>query len=410
MAFADTGKAIRRVSELLIDRLEELVKPVLDPGFRVTVGRPEPSDNGSHPEGARLNLFLYEAPFDPNLRNIPFDEGQPAPLWLVLKYLMTAFDRQDRSDSIEAHECLGEGIRALQKLSFLSLTDSTADALTDNPEALKITFDETTSDLLSKLMQGPDEKYRFSISFQVRPVMIMTDETPSYSLLVGVDYTETPHNIIGEDGIEIELLPSMGPEITDISPSKFEVNDTLTISGSNLNLSDLSVKLGSAELAAVAQQPDKLQCVVDGSIEGGGVISAGSHPISVAQTLSNGRQRASNLLIGDLLPTLDNAQFSPSANPDVYGEITMTGILLGGEEDDIIVALYQDGEIIRMFDDFTDYFEYLRDNSIESTQSELVLGIEETDDGSVVAPGEYRVILRVNGQQAKGSPQVEIVV
>jgi hypothetical protein len=409
MAFADTGKAIRRVSELLVSRLEEHIKPMLDPGFRVTVGRPGPSNNGSAAEGARLNLFLYEAMFEPNLRNMPLDEGQPTPVWLVLKYIMTAFDREDKSDTVGAHECLGEGIRALQELSILPLTDSTIDALGDNPEALRITFDEVSFDLLSKLMQGPDEKYRFSIGFEVRPVMIVTGEEPSYSLLVGVDYTQTPREIIGDEGINIEVLPSLGPVITELSPLKFEVNDTLTIYGNDLNLSGLFIRLGSVELEPVAQRPDMLQCVIDGTIADGSVISAGNYPVSVVQALSNGKYRASNLLVGSLLPILESAEFSPSSEPDVYGEITLAGTLLGGEEDDIIVALYQNSEVVRMFDDFTDYFEELSDGGITSDQTQLIFSIEESDDGPVVPPGTYRIILRVNGQQAKASPSVEII-
>ncbi|MFQ5793439.1 MAG: Pvc16 family protein [Candidatus Bipolaricaulia bacterium] len=394
MALADTELAIGKVSDLLIEHLSA------ETNLSIKVGRPEPAPGT---DGERLNLFLYEALFDPSLKNLPFDEGQPAPLWLVLKYLMTAFDEAGDSDSVKAHENLGKGIRALQKLSYLPL-HTTIDALKDNPEILKITFDEASSELLSKLMQGSDEKYRFSISFQVRPVMIATDELPSYSLLVGVDYTESPIEVIGEAGVQIPVIPSMGPKITHISPSKFEVNSTLTILGSDLDLSGLSVCLGPAELAVTAQQPDKLECLVDETIENGSVISAGSHPISVVQTLLTGRRRSSNLLIGDLLPTLTDAvpnslQHDDLADPDsdVFGNIDMTGVLLGTEEDDIFVALYRDGSTVKVFDEFT----------TDPSQNTLTLAIKQED---AVPPGKYRVILRVNGQQSKNSPEVELIV
>ena len=58
----------------------------------MTVDRPRPPANGGGvPAGGRLNLFLYETSFDPTLRNVPLEDGRPAPLWLVLKYLLTAF-------------------------------------------------------------------------------------------------------------------------------------------------------------------------------------------------------------------------------------------------------------------------------------------------------------------------------
>ncbi|MGE5418484.1 MAG: hypothetical protein ACM3N1_00105, partial [Accumulibacter sp.] len=83
----------------------------------------------------------------------------------------------------------------------------------------------------------------------------------------------------------------------------------------------------------------------------------------------------------------------PTSN--VFGNIVMTGILLGGENDDIIVALYKDGMTVKVFDEFT----------VTLAQSALTLAI---DQSQAVPPGKYRVILRVNGQQAKNSPEVDL--
>ena len=95
----------------------------------------------------------------------------------MLKYLLTAFDGDENSDSAIAHELIGRGIAALHELNFLALDALVATdvrlALENNPEPLKLTFDETTADLLSKIMQGTDERYRLSIAFQMRPVMIV---------------------------------------------------------------------------------------------------------------------------------------------------------------------------------------------------------------------------------------------
>src|SRR5574337_1213954 len=168
MALADSATAIGAVSRIMRDHLHTRLASVLSD---VTVGKPEPPTNGlSNP---RLNLFLYELVFDPSLRNKELDASQPIPLWLVLKYLITAFDRDGESDTDHAHDLLGQGLRALQELSYLPLSGMSADvkALNDNPEALKITFDDASTELLSTLMQGTDEKYRFSAAFQVRPVL-----------------------------------------------------------------------------------------------------------------------------------------------------------------------------------------------------------------------------------------------
>ncbi len=402
MALTDTYQAIGKVTALLSEHLNTKTN------LLVTVGRPEPGGNGGGQGGPRLNLFLYEALFDPGLKNVPLDEGQKPPLWLVLKYLITAFDDSGNSDTILAHEQLGQGLQALQELGFLSLSSITlpADilpALKDNPEVLKVTFDEASADLLSKLMQGSDEKYRFSMAFQVRPVMVSTGMPPDYSLLVGMDYTAAPPAVIGEEGIHLEVLPSMGPIIDEVVPSRFEVNDVITLKGANLDLSGLSLRLSQTSLAVTAQRPDRLQVKINGDIAAGTTISAGSHVLAVIQYLSGGRRRSSNLLVGGLLPILKTA--TPSAlvltadpPPRVYGDITMTGTLLGRLEDDLFVALYQDGKVVKVFDaPFT----------FSSDQTSLKLHIPER---LAVPPGSYRLILRINGQQAKQSPTVDLVV
>ena len=128
-------------------------------------------------DDAKLNLFLYETAFDPQLRNLALRDGEPPPLWLVLKFLLTAFDADESSDTAAAHELLGRGMSALHELNFLRLDPLVALdvrlALENNPEPLKLTFDESSVDLLSKIMQGTDERYRLSVAFQMRPVMIV---------------------------------------------------------------------------------------------------------------------------------------------------------------------------------------------------------------------------------------------
>jgi len=408
MPLADTAKSIGAVSNLLRDRLDvELSSP--NSNLDVIVGRIEDAATPAASAEGKLNLFLYEALFDPSLKNVFLDNGGRPRLWLVLKYLLTAFDNNGDSDTPKAHEFLGEGIRVLQDFSFLFLTGqsgSVLDALDDNPEQLKVTFDETTSELLSRLAQGPDDRYRFSVGFQVRPVMIATQETPTYALLVGVDYTQDPNVEIGEDGIRIPVIPSMGPRLTGVTPSSFEadlnplLHAVLTLSGSDLNLSGLAVRLGPAELPVTAQQPDNLKCRVDGNVAEGRTISAGSHPLSVVRTLPTGRRRSSNLLIANLLPKLTEVKFTASGAPDERGTITLEGVLLG-REDDILVALYQNGRVVRTFDEI-EVVPPAQATDPEQTKLELLL---KTDD---IQPGKYRVILRVNGQQAKASPELDI--
>ncbi len=415
MALGDTGKAIGATTEALRIRLQELLRLRIQPNLDVTVGRPD-RDQGAR----RVNLFLYEIMFDASLKNTPLDDGQPAPLWLVLKYMLTAFDRDNESDSVEAYEFLGEGVRGLQELNYLtppddlSLIPNYLEAMTPNPEDLKITFDETPPDLLSKLMQGSDDKYHVSVAFQLRPVLIAPAEPASYSLLVGINYEETPQQIIGEAGIKNFLLPSLGPSITEIVPESFALEDVVTVRGTDLHLSGLSVRLGTVELPVTMQRPDLLQFKARGDLLTGESISAGGQPLTVVQAVSATRRRRSNVLVANLLPTLNSAVLlAPAAVPlpppaRVRATFALEGLLLGNDEDDVFLALYREGQTVQVLD----YF--MKEADIPAppppppvpaqTRKRLVMVAADA-----VLPGDYRVILRVNGQQAKQSPTVTFV-
>jgi hypothetical protein len=406
MALADTGKAIGAVTEAIRLRLG------VRTGLTATVGRPEPPASGGA-TAKSLNLFLYEAQFDANLKNTPLDEGQRPPLWLILKYMLTAFDDAKNSDTVQAFEYLGEGLRALQELTFLpvaGLPPLVLKPLSDNPETLRITFDDATPELLSKLMQGSDEKYRLSAAFQVRPVMIASAEAPSYSLLVGVDYTTAPATIIGEAGVHIPVLPTMGAVITKIDPESFDPGATVTLEGTDLHVADLSVMLGPVELPVTMQQPDRLQFVVNEAIATPDVISAGSHPVSVSQLLPGGRRRGSNLLVGNLRPVLDTAAVqagtlqhvavSPPPVGHSFATIDLTGKYLGRDGvDDFYLALYRDGATVKLFDALTDA------SPVGAPQTGRSFAMQKAD---AVPPGQYLVLYRVNGQQARQAVPIDL--
>src|SRR5262245_1909346 len=241
MPLVDSSRAIGAVTGLLAQRIELLT------GRNVTIGRPEPPGaNGI--ANPRLNLFLYEAVFDGNLRNTALDEGQDAPLWLVVRYMITPFDDDGESDTADAYRVLGDGLRALQSLALLpvaGLQPEDQAALDPNPQALRLTFNEAPSSLLSTLMQGTDEKYRFSMCFEVRPLMIAAAAPGAYSLLIGVDYTGPPGTEAANGGVALAVEPTLGPLIDRVTPSSFKAGDPpVRIDGTDLDIGDLGVLLG----------------------------------------------------------------------------------------------------------------------------------------------------------------------
>ncbi|WBS00004.1 DUF4255 domain-containing protein [Pseudoduganella sp. SL102] len=383
MSLGDSLSAIGAVTRLLRERLAAA-------GFGVTVGKPE--DAASNDANAKVNLFLYETVFDPYLRNVPLHEGEPPPLWLVLRYLLTAFDADGRSDTAAAHELLGSGMAALHQMSFLTIPPAVDPALRYNPEPLKLSFDESSPDLLTKLMQGNEERFRLSVAFQVRPVMIVPGSLPRNALLVGVDYSTVPETIIGQDGVQIDVLPSLGARLDRIEPPRFEPGTTIRVFGTDLG-GDLEVMLGDVMLILVERRSDHLVVTAEGSpgtpIASGTTLSAGEVPLVVRRRLSATHTRGSNLLAARLLPQVASAAL-------VAGDLRLQGLLLGTATDDVMVLIVRetDGMSIHLFDTVT----------VSADQQTLTVAGAQ----AALPAGTYRVILRVNNQQAKAAPLVVV--
>jgi hypothetical protein len=388
MSLADSGRAIGAVTRLLQDHL-------IRRGFDVSIGKPE--DAARNDSNAKLNLFLYETILDPQLRNQSLRDGAAPPLWLVLKYLLTAFDADESSDTALAHDLLGRGMSALQELSLLRLDPLVALgvrlALENNPEPLKLSFDEASVDLLSKIMQGTDERYRLSVAFQMRPVMIVPASLPRGALLVGVDYQTTPETIIGPEGVQLNVIPTLGAVLERIEPERFEAGATFSLYGSDLGADSMEVTLGDVMLTILERHLDHLVLSAEGSpgtpIADGGTLSAGEMPLVARRRLSPSHTRSSNLLAARLLPTLTGAAL-------VGGNLRLDGLLLGTAGDDIMVLFVRadDGTTTHLFD------------TVATAADQKTLTVAGA--AAAVPAGTYRVILRVNNQQAKASPGLTV--
>jgi len=416
MSVSMSGKAIGSLTELIKnhilnawDNSSGLPKP------NVTIGRPEALEDT---QGARLNIFLYQLNLDPFLRNTSLGPARPIPVWLVAKYILTAFDNKHESDTMDALLYLGEGIRILASLTTITLPQNISlPELERNPETLKLTIEDVGVELLSRIMQGPDQKYRSSTGFEIRPIMIESSSPPSYSLLVGMDYTKDPIMKIGEEGIKIDIESFfIQPVIVGIERQKFEFGETFYVEGKNLDIADLSIYLGSLELDIISQKKDILECKIDLSeIDDENLIVAGNYPIYLTQHLTGTKIRKSNIVIGSLIPKVDSAtpnSLEIVADPITAqefikkGDIDILGNLLGRQnenvKDDVVAGLFRDGKTTNVLTEFT---------AIPSTQPgelpqrNVILHIQISDK---VVPEIYRLIYTVNGQQAMNSPEVRL--
>jgi hypothetical protein len=374
MALSDTKTAIGAVSNLLKSRLTSQTTAVT-----VDIGRPELAAKSGN--GPKFNLFLYQVDIDGHMRNHTLDDGQSPPLWLVLHYLMTAFDHQKESDNDDAHELLGEGMLALQELNYLE--PASIAALADNPEPLKVSFDTADAELLSKLMQGSDEQYRISTAFQVRPVLIAPSKPPAYSL---------PVETVGPPGNEgVVVIPSMGPRLEHLETERFQANDEIVLYGEDIGSEIDAIRIGDTDFPVTAAKVGEIHTLIDPDIP----VSAGSYPIVAVRNLPAGKKMISNAVFGHLLPTVDTV--TPSGlvdhSPGVSGTLTIQGNNLGSDADNIYMAFYNHGVVGRLFE-----------ATVNTAQTEIEVSVSQDDE---IVAGDYFIIVRVNGEQAGKIVQVD---
>lgn len=382
MALSATTEAIGAVSELLATRVSSRLN-----NLPVLVGRPSdaPSVQGSR----CLNLFLYRIGFDGHLRNTPLDAGQQPPLWLVLHYIVTAFDLQHESETSAAHRLLGQGLVALQELNYLR-PGVLMQALAGNPEPLKITFDEADPELLNKLFSGAEQQFRLSAAFQVRPVMLATDAAPSYAPLVtSIGPPATPG---------VMVLPSMGARLTSIEPARFTAGQRIALRGVDLAGYD-RIRFGGNLLIPLAAEAEDRGDVLRFELPANTPIAAAGYAISVSRTLSSGHDMTSTPVLGELLPVLGGVALDGLLTPlnaapgaPLHGSFTVSGAQFGGPLESIFAALFRDGAA---------------QIQLEPSTPATATSVRFTVPSALALPaGSYRVLLRVNGQQASSSPEL----
>lgn len=377
MPLASTREAIGAVTELIRSRLSTRLN-----NLNVTVGRPEAA---AHDGGRKLNLFLYRIGMDGHLKNVSLDEGQPAPLWLTLHYLLTGYDQGNDTDSADAHRLLSRGLAALHELNFLhpAATDT---ALTPNPEPLKITFDEADVELLSKVMQGTDERYRVSAAFQVRPVLVVPEAEPAFAPLV---LTVGPPTAPG-----VAVLPTVGARVEAIEPERFEAGQEIRLTGLDLSGSE-EIWIGPTAFGVTASPEGELRTRVPLDT----ALDAGAHPVRAARVLPSGRRFFSSAVLGRLAPTVAAVTVATpltavivNGQTRLHGSLTVSGRRLGGPQDAVFVGFYRDGAVALV---------------IEATGIASQTSLPVTvPSAQALPPGEYRLILRVNGEQAANSPAI----
>ncbi|MFW9878034.1 MAG: Pvc16 family protein, partial [Candidatus Thorarchaeota archaeon] len=253
MGFEDTYKAIAAITAIIHKKLS--------PPLKIQVGAPRSNKDKD------MHLFLYETIFDGHLKNYSYNadpkfkqyllhEEKPSLVWLVLKYLLIASDEDNPiASNYQTYSDMGYAIRKLHDNSFLEIPDEDwiKEALSPRFEKLKVTFDEIPHDVISKILGDITSRYQFTISFQIRPVMIASGKVPISGYRVGID----SNNQIREDkGIVISSSLDKPVSIHFEEDEKTIVIDEINVSEeaddqekkSKYLLSDLITILGGKQL------------------------------------------------------------------------------------------------------------------------------------------------------------------
>ncbi|MEL6475707.1 MAG: Pvc16 family protein [Pseudomonadota bacterium] len=348
----------------------------------VDVGRPELAATSGAP-GPKLNLFCYALQHDAAMRNIPLDRGQEAPIWLCLKFLLTAMDVERETDTSAALDLLGQGMLALRQIDFQR---PASPALADNPEPLKLSFDQSTLELLSTVMQGTDERYRLSAAFDVRPLMLTRVEAGGGAPLVRSVGPPADPGVL--------VIPSLGPRLDRVEPASFVLGDRITLSGGDLGGDTVEVCFGDICIPVAPADISSAAVSVTVPSPPAQDIPAGAQAMTVVRVLPSGRRSSSNAALGRLRPVVATA--TPGAllpdGPNLHGPVTLTGNRLGGVDDSVFVGFYGSGQVQRLLE-----------ATGTAAQTSLTVTLPEEQ---ALPPGPYRILLRVNGEQAEDAPEV----
>lgn len=349
----------------------------------VDVGRPELAASAGA-VGPKLNLFCFAFKHDAHMRNIPLDRGQAPPFWLSLSFLMTAVDVNRDTDSPDALDLLGQGLLALRDIDMQT---PPATALADNPEPIKITFHDSEAELLSSVMQGSDESYRLAACFEVRPLMLAR---------VNGSAGGPPILTVGPPGDEgVLVLPSLGPRLDTVEPASFEVGDAIELQGRDLSADAVEVCFDDVCVAIPPGDVSSTRVRVTVPAPPAANLSAGSRAVTLVRLLPSGRRFASNAALGRLKPTVAGAAAIAPLTPEgvnLSGDLTITGDRLGGPNDSIFVGFYADGLVRGLFE-----------AAGTAAQTSLTVTVRPEE---ALPPGNYRILLRVNGEQATVAPSV----
>ncbi|HEC18593.1 MAG TPA: DUF4255 domain-containing protein [Gammaproteobacteria bacterium] len=218
----------------------------------VTTQPPGMARNGN--DANQLNLFLYSTSIDTAFSNSPMpgltkngESGVP-PLALVLKYLITAYGRNN--NDVNGHRLMGRSMSTLHDHPLLGKAEIQA-ALPDSDlhnqiERVRITHNVLSVDDMSKLWTSFQSEYRLSTAYEVSVVLIESTR-PAKTPLPVLRRGESDQGIT----VQADLIPPF-PAIATIVPPNHQpsslLGDTLILNGHHLHGDTVTVRFSHPRL------------------------------------------------------------------------------------------------------------------------------------------------------------------
>jgi len=388
MTFNDTYNAIAAITAIIHEKLS--------PPLNIQVGAPRQN------QSKKLYLLLYETEFDSHLKNYSYDadpkfkhssirEKEPPLVWLILKYLLIAYDDDKPTDTnYKAYGDMGLAISKLNDIHFLDVPKKNwiKNALSPCLDRLKITFDPAPYELLSKILGDVTSKYQFCISFQVRPVMIASIEEPSTPYRVGIDSQGSVRDDGGifissslEESLDLKFEnDDIDIEIKEIKV--FEDQDDQSVQESKYNLNDIEATLGNVKLAIKRNSEFKLLCTAKLYVNDACQFTANAHIMKITHKKKPIYSRTINLK-----PYITNVSKRGK-------NLIISGTLLGRPEDRVMVEFYyKKGKFKKCILIVADF----KPNDFDDSQIELKINEAHIKD---LIPGRYQIIARINNQKS----------
>lgn len=293
----------------------------------VTTQPPAIARNGTNTN--QLNLFLYSTSVDTAFSNSPMpgqakkgESGLP-PLALVLKYLITAYGRDD--DDVNGHRLMGRSMNVLHDHPLLGKSEIQV-ALPDTDlhnqiERVRITHDVLSVDDMSKLWTSFQSEYRLSTGYEVSVVLIESTRP-----------AKTPLPVLERAiAVQPDLVPPF-PAITEIELPNQQTSallgDTLIIKGHHLDGDTVTARFVHPDLPNPIEVPDlaggtenQLSVQIPDSPA---AWIAGFYTIEVAIIKAGEQDRITNILPLPLSPEIAGIAPPNPVSRDGSGNATLT--------------------------------------------------------------------------------------